>query len=124
MVSKIHNCSHDNKENMVISKGGTVINVETRVAQACFCCWRCCCWCYAATFCGGACRHQAMKPHGTFILGEVVRLTDTSATLADGRTLEFDYAAICSGSDYAVGKSNTAVTLDKRRQELKVTGTV
>eukprot|EP00775_Hariotina_reticulata_P002211 gene2211-2526_t len=63
--------------------------------------------------------YDAIKPHGTFILGEVIRLTDTSATLADGQTVDFDYAAICSGSDYAVGKSSTALTVDKRRQELK-----
>jgi hypothetical protein len=111
---------------MLISKGCTVINVETLgcssllllLAMLAMLLLLLCC------HCGGAWHHQAMKPHGTFILGEVVRLTDTSATLADGRTVEFDYAAICSGSDYAVGKSNTAVTLDKRRQELKVTDTV
>jgi hypothetical protein len=61
-----------------------------------------------------------MKPHGTFIQGEVVALTDSSATLADDTQLQFDYAAIATGSSYAVGKSSTAVTLQQRLQELQV----
>lgn len=75
----------------------------------------------ATTAAADASRHaQALKKHGTFVRGEVVKLTDTSATLADGQTLEFDYAAICSGTDYAVGKSASAVTLAQRKEELQV----
>jgi hypothetical protein len=61
-----------------------------------------------------------MKPHGTFIQGEVVALSDSSATLADGTQLTFDYAAIATGSSYAVGKSSSAFTLQQRMQELQV----
>lgn len=39
-----------------------------------------------------------MKPHGKFVQGEVVQLTDNTATLKDGSTLRFDYAAICTGT--------------------------
>jgi hypothetical protein len=61
-----------------------------------------------------------MQPHGTFIQGEVVALSDSSATLADGTQLAFDYAVIATGSSYAVGKSSTATTLQQRLQELQV----
>jgi hypothetical protein len=61
-----------------------------------------------------------MKPHGTFIRGEVVALNDSSATLADGTQLAFDYAVIATGSSYAVGKSSSAFTLQQRVQELQV----
>jgi hypothetical protein len=63
---------------------------------------------------------QAMQPHGTFIQGEVVALSDSSATLADGTQLRFDYAVVATGSSYAVGKSSTATTLQQRLQELQV----
>lgn len=61
-----------------------------------------------------------MKPHGTFIQGEVTQLSNSTAVLADGTQLAFDYAAIATGSSYAVGKSSTALTLQQRLQELQV----
>lgn len=64
-----------------------------------------------------------MKPHGTFLLGEVEELTDSSVKLKDGRTVEFDYAAIATGSSYAVGKATGgATTTEARKAELQVTG--
>lgn len=63
--------------------------------------------------------YEAMKPHGTFIQGEVTQLSDSTAVLADGTQLAFDYAAIATGSSYAVGKSSTALTLQQRLQELQ-----
>lgn len=60
-----------------------------------------------------------MKAHGRFIQGEVVKLTDTAATLADGTTLEFDYAAVCTGSEYSVGKGFAATAQD-RKAEIQV----
>ena len=62
-----------------------------------------------------------MKPHGTFIQGEVVELTDNTAKLQDGRVISFDFAAIATGSSYAVGKaSQGATTIEGRRAELQV----
>lgn len=63
-----------------------------------------------------------MKPHGTFIQGEVVELTDSTAKLKDGRTINFDFAAIATGSSYAVGKAagGGAVTTEARKAELQV----
>jgi hypothetical protein len=52
-----------------------------------------------------------MKPHGTFIQGEVASLTDTAVTLEDGRSISFDLAAIATGSSYAVGKADAAGAL-------------
>ncbi|KAF6257738.1 type-II NADH dehydrogenase [Scenedesmus sp. NREL 46B-D3] len=63
--------------------------------------------------------YEAMKSHGNFIQEQVVELNDGGATLADGRQLPFDYAAIATGSSYAVGKSSTATTLQQRLQELQ-----
>lgn len=63
-----------------------------------------------------------MKPHGTFIQGTVVDLTDSTAALQDGRVLKFDFAAIATGSSYAVGKAaaGDAITTEQRREEVKV----
>jgi hypothetical protein len=63
-----------------------------------------------------------MKPHGTFIQGEVASLTDTAVTLEDGRSISFDLAAIATGSSYAVGKADAAgaLTTEARRAELQV----
>lgn len=61
-----------------------------------------------------------MKPHGTFVRGEVAQLTDTAATLRDGTVLQFDFAAIATGSSYAVGKASEGgpLTADGRRAEV------
>jgi hypothetical protein len=63
-----------------------------------------------------------MKPHGSFVCGEVVALTDSVATLQDGRQLHFEYCAIATGSNYAVGKASDAgsVTAEARRAEVQV----
>jgi hypothetical protein len=62
-----------------------------------------------------------MKPHGTFVQGDVVSLSDSEATLSDGRVLAFDWAAIATGSSYAVGKATEgAVTTEGRRAEVEV----
>jgi hypothetical protein len=63
-----------------------------------------------------------MKPHGRFILGQVVELTDSTVKLQDGRTIDFDFAAIATGSNYAVGKATGgATTAEARKAELQVT---
>jgi hypothetical protein len=63
-----------------------------------------------------------MKPHGTFIQGEVASLTDNAVTIKDGRSITFDLAAIATGSSCAVGKADAqgAVTMEARRAELQV----
>lgn len=63
---------------------------------------------------------QDMKPHGTFIQGEVAALTETAVTLKDGRQITFDFAAIATGSDYAFGKSAATTTTEGRKAELQV----
>lgn len=61
---------------------------------------------------------EGMKPHGRFIQGQVASLTDTAATLQDGTVLSFDYAAICTGSSYDVGKGE-ASSLEARQAEVQ-----
>lgn len=62
-----------------------------------------------------------MKPHGTFILGQAVELTDSTVKLQDGRTIDFDFASIATGSNYAVGKATGgAPTAEARKAELQV----
>jgi NADH dehydrogenase FAD-containing subunit len=58
-----------------------------------------------------------------FILGEVSKLAENSATLDDGSELAFDYAIVASGSSYRtfhIAKSFEAKTLDARHQEFDV----
>ncbi|GBF90381.1 hypothetical protein Rsub_02487 [Raphidocelis subcapitata] len=61
---------------------------------------------------------EELKPHGTFVCGEVVSLTDREAALADGRKLPFDYAAVCTGSAQALWKGD-ARGVGERREELR-----
>ncbi|KAI8474505.1 MAG: type-II NADH dehydrogenase [Monoraphidium minutum] len=61
---------------------------------------------------------EELKPHGKFVRGYVTELHPRRALLADGTALEFDYAAVCSGSSQAFGKG-AAASVAERKAELK-----
>ncbi|MEW5306047.1 MAG: hypothetical protein WDW36_008548 [Sanguina aurantia] len=58
---------------------------------------------------------------GRVVTGTVARLDTTSATLASGEVLHFDFVAICTGSSYSsnLGKSIASVTKAERLNELQ-----
>jgi len=57
------------------------------------------------------------------VLGEVAELAPGRATLASGEAITFDYAAICTGSDYpsAFGKASGAPTVADRLAQFHAT---
>jgi len=61
---------------------------------------------------------QELKPHGTFVRGEVAELSPTAAVLSDGSKIEFDYCAIATGSSQTWGKGE-AITAEQRRAEIR-----
>lgn len=65
---------------------------------------------------------QEVPKLGRVVTGTVTRLDTTSATLASGQVLHFDFVAICTGSSYSsnLGKSITSVTKVERLNELQV----
>jgi len=64
---------------------------------------------------------EELKPHGKFILGEVEKLTSKQAWIkGQSEPIEFDYCIICTGSDYAYGKSSVP-TIEGRTAEVQAT---
>jgi len=58
---------------------------------------------------------------GEFVSGVVEELSENSASLADGKILEFDVAVLATGSSYSsfsIGKSENALTLNERENEI------
>lgn len=59
---------------------------------------------------------------GNFVQGRISELSETTATLENGDTFSFEQAVIATGSSYpsfSVAKSNQALTLEARNEEMK-----